>query len=56
MTELTELKTTPVAKNTRAIADTERLEQLYNLRGREEVLQFIARYPFLVPLLLSFKL
>ncbi|NER33007.1 MAG: hypothetical protein F6J93_02825 [Oscillatoria sp. SIO1A7] len=47
------LQTTPVPKDTRAIADTEKLEQLYNLREREEVLQFIARYPFLVPLLLE---
>ena len=50
---MTELQTTPMVTNTRAIADTERLEHLYSMREREEVLQFIDRYPFLVPLLLE---
>ncbi len=33
--------------------DIELLEQLYTFRGRTEVLQFLAKYPFLVPVLLE---
>ncbi|WP_249067927.1 hypothetical protein [Argonema antarcticum] len=34
-------------------ADIEALEGAYTFRGREEILQFIAKYPFLVPVLLE---
>lgn len=34
-------------------ADIETLEQLYTFRGRTEVLAFLDKYPFLVPILLE---
>ncbi|MEB3179946.1 MAG: hypothetical protein VKL59_13045 [Nostocaceae cyanobacterium] len=34
-------------------ADIETLEQLYRLRSRSEVLEFINKYPFLLPVLLE---
>lgn len=34
-------------------ADIEALEQFYTFRGRTEILQFLDRHPFLVPVLLE---
>lgn len=34
-------------------ADIKALEHSYTLRGRDEVLQFVDKYPFLVPVLLE---
>lgn len=34
-------------------ADIEALEHLYTFRGRTEILQFLDKYPFLVPVLLE---
>lgn len=35
------------------LADIEALEQAYTFRGKDEIWQFLAKYPFLVPVLLE---
>jgi hypothetical protein len=36
-----------------SVADIESLEQLYNLRGKTEIVQFLENYDFLIPVLLE---
>lgn len=50
---MTELQTVELPIATPSQAEISQLEQIYTLREKTEVLQFIEKHPFLLPLLLE---